>query len=277
MAAISVKEFYALVELLENDTNAFNEKLCILVDKVLASSVRKWCCMHPELSYGGRDQELMQSIQARVFTTCVTSFFLRNGVEGPINNDSIGFEKWLYTVANNLKRDAIREVRRDRLHIRYFEEGEAEQIVDNTANVFEEATEPNEHLLEAFAAVLDSKCGVHVKLTWLAHCVFEAFPDEQVINTSDRVHRVFGNKTLYEMRDIVFGALDLFPWKLITKQSEVAINDALNQQYTEGVTYGTMLYSDFFMQKGGKASISHWVYRGNDIVKRRFENDASNS
>ena len=38
-----------------------------------------------------------------------------------------------------------------------------------------------------------------------------------------------------------------------------------------------MKYSEFFMKKGGKATISDWVNRMNNMIKRVMSDEACNS
>jgi len=64
------------------------------------------------------------------------------------------------------------------------------------------------------------------------------------------------------------------PWLVITQTQDAKIRTALRKKRRDGVTYGETQYKAFFMKnKGevsGKKSISDWMNRMNDIVRREM-------
>jgi hypothetical protein len=55
------------------------------------------------------------------------------------------------------------------------------------------------------------------------------------------------------------------------------LQEALDAPYDRQRCYGHVKYREFFMKKGGKATISDWVNRMNSMIKRVTAHEASNS
>ena len=105
------EEFDAMVnELLYENPISFN-MLCRIAEKTLRPSVVNWCRNEDCLRGRGYEDDIMQEIHLRLMKTVVTYFLLRDGIEGPYNNDPEGFEDWIFCVAANLKRDFANKIR----------------------------------------------------------------------------------------------------------------------------------------------------------------------
>ncbi len=127
-----------------------------------------------------------------------------------------------------------------------------------------------ERLAEAFDIVLDSDCKIYKVLTWLAMSLFIIKYDIKRSESSAIVVTAFSDKTLFDMRDVLLKMVQRIDWITINKQQLDKINTALNAEY-RGYKIGQFRYSDFFMKKGGKASISDWVNRMNRLIESRVK------
>ena len=262
-------EFDIMVaELTVYDPPSFDMMLNI-VEKTLARAIKKWCAEDKRLAGRQLEDDIMQETKLRVMKTCVTHFLKRTD---ELNNDPDGFSNWLYEVALNIKRDfANRQEKHDNRE-RGFEEGELDYIGDPDSEKNESREAVNERLAAAFAVVLDSGISIYKILTWLAQCVFIIEYDVAKKDSNEMLVEEFSEKTLYEMRDSVYSFAEGIPWMVFTAEHKKKIDDALAEEYEDGKTYGETRYKDFFMVKQGKATISDWIYRVNEIIKKKMGN-----
>lgn len=263
-------EFDVMVhDLLYADPICF-DTLCEIAEKTLRPSVIRWCVQEDCLRGRGYEDDIMQDIYIRLIQTTVSHFLLRDGLEGPYNNDPEGFEDWMFRVANNLKRDFANKVRSRDFRTRCIDDviGEGNQDEE-----FEDAQGRTEKLRQAFAIVLSADVSVYKVLTWLAQCVFMLVDDITKIESNQSIIEAFENKTLYEMYDMILTASAEIPWLYISKQEHERILDALRKTRDGDVSYGETKYRDFFMKcngvVSGKKSISDWVHRVNGMIKKK--------
>lgn len=94
--------------------------------------------------------------------------------------------------------------------------------------------------------------------------------DVTKIQSNDAIITAFSEKTLFEMKDILLGFADKIDWIVIAPEQIEKINRALNAEFKNKLI-GEIKYKDFFMKKGGKASISDWVNRMNRLIESRMK------
>ena len=274
LLAFSPEEFHKMTEeLLVYEPAAF-DMLCHIARKTLQPTVRHWC--NAEFAVGGREfeEDLMQEICIRLIKTCVTSFLLREGPDGPVNRDPEGFQKWMFTVAKNLKRDLFNDLRKVSFRTCTMETLPEDAQTEETPDL---ADLRLEQLSLAFEIVLDADVQVYKTLTWMALCLFVLEFDITKIQSNEKILETFADQTVEQMRDAVFDAARRYPWIRITPQQAGRIDQALASPFDEERSVGAVPYREFFMKKGGKATISDWVNRMNSIIKRVIKDEASNS
>ncbi len=249
------------------------DMLCHIAEKTLKSSVARWC--RTEECLRGRDYEsdIMQEIQLRLIKTTVSKFLLRQGLDGPVNNDPEGFEDWLFVVAKNQKRDFANKIRSIDFNTTELDGTEAEECTEEMYDVDEQ--ERIDKLKGAFAAVLAADVGVYKILTWIAQFVFILDNDITKIQSNELIVRTFENKTLYEMYDMIITASQSIPWIEISADQHEKIMSALRKTHDDGVLYGEIRYKEFFMKSNGavsgKKSISDWVNRLNSMINKKTQ------
>lgn len=264
-----------MIEQLLDESNVKFDMLCSIADKILRSTVVHWCANDPSLCGKQLEDDIMQEIYIRLIKTCKSSFLLRNGVDGELNTDPDGFKSWLFKVALNIKRDYSNAVRNRGFKERGFADGEEEIFFDDeSAEISEERCEL---LKVAFEIVLNSDNQVYKVLTWIAQCLFVLEFDITKIQSNGIIVDCFAAKTLREMYVIILESSKRIPWIAINANQRSKIEAQLEKPWTDGRMYGQVRYHEFFMKKGGKATISDWANRMNNLVKRVVRDEASNS
>ncbi|MBE6974073.1 MAG: hypothetical protein E7436_01085 [Ruminococcaceae bacterium] len=264
---VSEQEFHIMVdELLYREEVSFT-MLCSIAEGVLRPSVRRWCAADDTLRGKNYEEDIMQEIHLRLIKTTVSHFLLREE-DGSVNMDPAGFEAWMFRVARNIKKDFANRVRRISLKTTDLVEIGQEPAEDNPDRL--------EDLARAFRIVLDADVQVYKVLTWVAQSLFIVELDVTRIRSNELIIDTFGEKTLFEMRDMLVTAARGIRWMEIRPEQLDKIDRALRAPYDEERCYGQVTYREFFMKKGGKATISDWVNRMNGMIKRVMEHEACN-
>ena len=266
-------EFNVMVnELLYKEPISF-DMLCQIAEKTLRPSVVNWCKTEDCLRGRGYEDDIMQEIHLRLMKTTVDYFLLRDDIEGSYNDNPEGFEDWIFFVAKNIKRDFANKIRN-----RDFTTDDIDDpaIGEIPSDDYEDDAEENaDRLKQAFSIVLSSDVGIYKVLTWLAQFIFILEYDVSKIKSNELIIAAFENKTLYDMYDMILTASNRIPWIVITREQNEKILEALRKKRNGNVSYGETKYKDFFMKHNGevsgKKSISDWMNRMNDMIKRKVE------
>lgn len=261
-------------ELLDEKCVRF-DTLCAVAEKTLRRSVEYWCASDGFLRGCGYENDIMQEIFLRLIKTCKTSFFLRDGVDGPVNNDPDGFKSWMFRVAINVKKDFSRAVWRREMH---SAGAVSDDSITGGGDIFEDVSLSEERikrLREAFAVVLESEMQVYKVLTWLALCIFILENGSTQKESSGEIIKCFENKTLGEMYASVKNPEAKISWLAFSEEQSDRIEKQLSEQWDSARKYADVTYGEFFMKKGGKASVSDWMNRMNNFVKRMVKKDGT--
>ena len=268
-------EFDAMVNELLYSTPASFDMLCSIAEKTLRPSVINWCKNEDCLRGRGYEDDIMQEIHLRLMKTTVDYFLLRNGVKEPYNDNPEGFEDWIFRVADNLKRDFANRVRNRDFKTEDIDNPVIGDISSDDYSDGCESEERIERLKQAFSIVLSSDVGIYKVLTWLAQFVFILDENVTKIKSNELIIAAFEEKTLYDMYDMLLNASKKIPWIVVTKEQNEKILCALRKKREGTVSYGETKYRNFFMKHNGevsgKKSISDWVNRMNDMIRRQIE------
>lgn len=249
-----------MVQQLLYDSPVSFQMLCDIAQRTLASSVRRWCAGDATLRGRGYEKDILQEIHIRLIQTAVTGFLLREGEDGPVNLDPAGFRSWMFRVAKNLTKDysaAVRRVDSKSVSREDIPEEEAEE------------KSPSEPLLrEAVRIVLDGDSSIYISLTWLAQSIFVLHYDLTRIQATHLLEEQFSQRTLTELWNLVRKGAERISWLQITPVQQQRIEQALDRPYDESRSYGQVCYKEFFMKKGGRASISDWIHRIDGIIQK---------
>ena len=245
-----------------------------IADSSLRKLVRYWCATSPVLSMYYTEDDLMQDIYVQLIKSCVTGF-LKNDTDGGSDKSPEGFNKWMFSVAKNVKREVVRSLNRYGFHIL---PEQADDILNNIVDP-EFFTENNMYeirrvLSEAFDIVLGAGTKVYKSLAWLAQFIYVLKLDTTRIKSNDVIIKELSEKTMFEMRDIVIGFAEEVTWLHVTESRKRILDERLNEPYNDELRYGDVKFSAFFMAKGGKASVSDWVNRMDRMIRARLGSDA---
>ncbi len=268
-------EFDTMVKELLYTTPVSFDMLCHIAEKTLRPTVIKWCKAEDCLRGRGYEKDIMQEIHLRLMKTTVNNFLLRDGISQPFNNDPEGFEDWMFRVAENLKRDFANSVRSVDFKTEDIDNPAIGNVLADGSGNTAETEDRIEQLQWAFSMVLSADAGVYKILTWLAQFIFILDEDVTKIQSNELIIEAFGDKTLYDMYGMLLDAARKIPWIVVTKEQNEKIMLALRKKRDGKVTYGETPYKDFFMkhngEPSGKKSISDWMNRMNDMLKRKTE------
>ena len=271
MKFFSNEEFDRIFCDIVGSENICYDTLLYVSQRMLFSSVRKWCYNDPVLRGNQYEEDIMQEIQIRLVKNCVTGFFLRNNEP---NYDPEGFKNWIFTLAINVKNDFAKKVRR----IQFNEVKELNEV--NDAYYPDElfaSNESFERLNNAFKIVIQSDSKVYKVLTWLAQLIIIANSNVTKIESNDILVDQFSSLTLDEMFAMIVEQAASIPWLQLDMSQIQLVKEHLDEKQSDDRRFGEMVYSDFYMKKGAKASISDWVNRMNNyVIKEEKCNDASN-
>ncbi len=271
-------EFDAMVQQLLYDEKVSFDMLCHIAEKTLRHSVSKWCREDSSLTDKEESEnDIMQDVHLRLIKRTVTHFLLRGDV-GTINDDPEGFEDWMFKVAKNIKKDYANAIRKRNARTDGTDP-------DGLAGFVDPGTEINlsgvEKLHQAAVTVMEARAGIYKILTWLAQAIVIVSGNVTKMESNEILLRFFENKTLNEMYGFVCKRSEGLPWLDISEKHRASMEAALDKQWRDGVTYGNARYRDFFMKKDGvpcgKKSISDWVNRMNDLIKRKMHDKMKSS
>ncbi len=270
------EEFDIMVKELLYTEKASFKMLCHIAEKTLKPSVINWCKEDDCLCGRGYADDIMQEICLRLIKTTVSSFLVRGNIEGPYNNDPEGFEDWMFRVAKNIKHDFAEKVR----YIDFRTEDIDNPALAKIPAVVDKYNDKEylEKLKNAFSIVISSDVSVYKILTWLAQFIFMLEYDVTKIKSNELIISAFENMSLSEMYDMILVASEKIPWISISSEQNKKIQSALRKIYQNDVTYGETQYKDFFMKHNGevsgKKSISDWMNRMNNMIRRKTEINA---
>lgn len=266
-ATITMQEFEIMVKELTAGGNTRPEMLCHLAAKILKAPVRSWCC--GELSVAkGHEEDILQEITATLLIETLEGFLMREGVGGPLNMDPDGFKSWMFRVAKNAAIDYVKTNFKPVVDV----EDETFENFMGTADIDEMVSvEKRETLSAAFAIVLESDSAVYKVLTWIAMSLIILCFDATKIESNELIIVFFEKRTLFQMRDSLFGLCSRIRWLSISDYQKNNVEKALKKPYKDGKrVLGEVEYNELFMKKGGKATISDWVNRMNDLIRREM-------
>lgn len=283
--AFTKEEFDIMVdELLYREKVSF-DMLCKITDKTLTSRIGYLCRSDKYMRGRDFEKDIMQLIYLRVMQKTVSRFLLKDGVDGPVNNDPDGFRKWLNRLGENVFKDYAAKVRnRDFTCISIDPTDDDDDgnnpppvIIDGPTNPPLPSEANEERLREAFSIVLSANVSIYKILTWLALNLIVYQNNEPKIEAKDFLLEKFEERTLNDMYAVVVSCSKRIPWMEITPEQHAGIIKKLNKKRNSHLTFGEMQYKEFFMivngEKSGKKSVSDWVYRLNEMIKKKMSDN----
>lgn len=264
MSFFTEQEFHKMLfELTQSDAACY-DTLIKIAEKTLYKSVCGWCNQTPVLR--NYEEDIMQEIYIRLIKKCVTGFVMRDGV---LNDDPEGFKNWLFTVAKNIKNDFAKKLGAKELYEPNTPEGEIPEgvSVDSSENDFD-----YDMLNRYFYIVLEADSKVYIPLTWVTMMLIVAKGRMTRIEATGSLINICDDMTLDSMLDFILEQSESIIWLRLNQHQIDIIRMKLDEKDSYGVRIGERKYSEFYMKKGAKASVSDWVNRMNSRIEREVGN-----
>lgn len=271
MIACTQEEFDGIVREMTVEKPARYDTLCAVAARLLEKKLARTVATTPALARSTTAEDLLSEVYIRLIKCTIPSFLYRGDT---LNNDPEGFTRWVYTVAGNICRDKCRAAAaRQTLSLDTDPDDEDApylQIADADAEAAFLPDDSTDRLRAAFERVLDMDVQVYKIITWTAQAVMILSADVTKIQSNEMLVRIYAGMTLFEMWAAVTAASARIPWLKISADADSRLRKMLATPFSKDVRYGDMVYADFFMKKGAKASISDWVNRINAGLKEKL-------
>lgn len=270
MMRFTDEEFALMLQELFDSEKPVFDTLCFIAEKQLKPFILSQCYKFFKILSINDAEDIMQTVQCKLFTSCIDKFFLRKDSDS-INRDPEDFCKWIYTIASNTIRDQIKA--RTAFPITDEElQGliEVEGGSSDSGNVLDMICK-HEQLSESFAIVMDANTAVYKVLVWLALSIIMLKTGSPKKDATETLVNRFSSKTLFDMRNILIAAAETMRWLELSQQQFDELDRALAQPYNGGGVYGDAMLQDFYMRDGAKKSVSDWVYRMNILIQRVYQ------
>lgn len=255
---------------------SFETLLHLAYDR-LRPLLNRWCLRDVRLHTEQDTDDVMQTVCVKLMQNSVTGYFLRENTAYTTERNATSFAAWVTLLAHNVERDFARAAARKAARERGMEPEEEAFFLD-ASTLPDESREYTEELLNAaFEVVLNADMQVYKVLTWVANSLYMLHTAAKAKDAKTALVATFSDMTLYQMRDLLFQASAQITWLRVSPAQKQRIACKLAEPYDAERCYGQVKYADFFMKKGGKATVCDWVSRMNERIKRVMMNDTSNS
>ena len=125
-----------------------------------------------------------------------------------------------------------------------------------------------QQLIDSFRFVMKSRREIYVKLTWISCAVIMIASGDTRKNVTQYMEDVFSTFTLSQMYTVTERASQKIVWLSMEPQDWLRLELELSEHHTNGKPFAQCVYSDFYMNKGGKASISNWISNINKALTK---------
>ena len=272
MLRFTEEEFQIMVDELLDDKKSSADMLCHIAKKTLSDHIHFLCFVELDGYNKAEDiaNEVMQNIYLRLIQITVTKFLLKDGPEGPVNNDPVGFQRWLFTVADNVKRATYKKERVFSTKTVDIDDPKYSYLAKNEKYPVE-----NEDIINImFAIAVKSGARVYKILSWLLQSLYVLDLGTDRINANEELLNRFTLAPLSELYQEVTRLAQRFKWLHFTEEHKRILNTELSQRYDER-SFGEVPFNEFFMlfkgAKNGKKSVSDWVNRMDAVINKRFK------
>ena len=271
MRRFTDEEYETMISELTDPEKPSFDMLCTIAEKELRPMIKGLCAKSNVLRSQDAENEVMQMTIIRLIRYTVTHFLLRKSNNGVINRNPDEFSFWIHRVAKNEWNSYVRQLFRSAKE----KNRNIIMITEPVEFIDEDSKEQEQRLKTALSVVLDADVSVYKILTWLSQLLFVLLLDIRKKDTNEKIIEAFAEKTLNEMWRMILTASQKIGWFCISQEQKEKIENKLNRPYDESRTVGEVKYKEFFMKKGGKATISDWVNRMNRMIRSMTKNGTS--
>ena len=269
MFEIYEEKFHQVIEGFRRQDESVKPILVEITNAAVAKVVNKWASGRAPSDAVEFKENAYQDINAHVWKKFLFGFLMKDGPEGQINDNLYSYIAWARTAAENVLRDKYRK------EVRYKKAQDivVEKAVDSdltTCNLGEKRTEAKEQLKSAFDIVLSRDIEIYKVLTWIAEFLLVLEYNADMIGIRELIEVSFADVTLDEMARLLEWRADDFEWLEMSSEQKQKVSQALDKPWKDGRRYGDVKYKECFMKKGGRYTISDWINRVNNLVRRSY-------
>ncbi|MBE6686669.1 MAG: hypothetical protein E7591_05490 [Ruminococcaceae bacterium] len=267
------EEFDIMIDEMLNREQCCKDMLTVILDKTLDKFIKSWC-YKAKIKYNiDLSEDAKTYIYIHFYETVIPKFLLKNGINGPVNYDPEGFSHWLCRVA---KRTFINFMKEELLFSSRVISTDDELLKFITAEVIGleknlDEAETRQRLRKIFSIVINLRMSIYKKLTWLLEFLLIINHNSKKIEANRIMEKVFSDKSLFSMYCTVLVLIENIPWLSITEEEKAVLIAGLEKSYDENQKYADVKYSEFYMKKGPISSISDWINRVNDMIKKELK------
>ena len=253
------------------------DAMLLISDSFLKPYIKKLMSYYPIFNNLDMSEDIYHDVVLCLIKSSVDGFLYKDGT---LNDDAEGYLRWMYTVAKHIVQNNARK-----LTVKYSieesatnSEGEQVDIADGSNDY--NSLEAAETLRLCFNAALDSDTSVYILFAWILRAIILSQTDQKLFDNSAASERKacefvvinFGDQTL----SVIYAAISVYcekvSWMKISREANEKIISLL-QTENDGILLGDKKLSDFFMKKGGNATVSDWINRMNARIRRTMESD----
>lgn len=270
MISFTDEEYEIMIyELTEKEPMSY-DMMCSIAYRILKPVIKSFCFNHSALKGRQFDDDLIQDIILRLMKYCVTHFLRRESNGFEINHNPVEFQMWVIRVGKNYaKTFAENQQKKDNKTRTLLDRINSQN--DKTYTMKEEEIHKS---VPAFRLAFYAPKNPHIVLTWITISVLMLYCDITKIKATRLMETAFSDKSLSEMWNDIQILLRSISWLQI-KQDEIEhFNKRLDEIVDGNQPAGSIIYKDYFGERGGRAAISDWVYRMNSWIKTRLNNES---
>ncbi len=249
------------------------DNLVIFVHNLLHKKVKSWCYNDSFLRGGLHEEDVMQEIQLRIIKKCEDYFF--KPVDGKTEKTCDEFKAWCYRVAKNyFLTYCVKQKNRKEVELNLSIKCDDDFIspdCDSDVDTCEDIDANRQELRKCFDIVLDLKSKPHIVLTWLSVSLYMLYANSSKIEATHVIAEKFSALTMNEMLRMIFVLSSRCDWlELSERQCRKQMEKLDTIDKDTGKKIGDMRYEEFYMNKGPEKSISDWINRVNEQIKKKL-------
>lgn len=275
-------EVERMFDKIKADDVTYDNDLASIIYSCLEAPIASWCASDSRLKGKQLEGDLLNEVYEIVSRKIVTHFLRRNGFDAPINDDAEGFIRWIKTVAaNHVKNVADMEGRRRVVPIETPDDDDGavryEYHEPSSEDEDAELESKRELISAALDVALDKNSEAYIVFAWLA-VSFHVLENNVQNHVAIRmVVDEYSDKPLFEVRDAIYSFADRSAFFLITAEKRAEIDRSLNELHESGRRKGDMRWEELYINNNGRGTLSRWVSRMNEHIRRRMKDNGSSN
>lgn len=286
---ISSEEYGQIVAEIYHADGARYDSLLQVSRRIIVGLVRHYC---HNTSLADEWEDVLQEALVDIYTGCEQSYFYGNQ---DLEKSPEALRKWILTVSRNaflsclnnsqgrsrreretiahiLKKNGIEATVTDEGLVKVAPRVEPEKLDLSGKPMWEQDKNQmnRERLLNVFHTMLQMSSGVQIVLMWL--CVYLIMYENggEQHQAIDWIAKQDSRKTLADWLFYVVHIFESYDWIDISPKEYQVLSECLEKEYTPGVKYARMHFSDF-TKEDVKSYISKSLNKRNQTIRKKVD------